>query len=46
MKKTYINPELQIVELEIKQFVMTSTRTSGLDGVTNEEYDPDNTIDW
>ena len=47
MKKTYMTPEIQTVELEIKQLIMTSgAGQSGLTGTTNEEWDSEHPVDW
>ena len=42
-KNEYMIPEMQVVEMNIKQLLMVSARPEGLGGgVTNEEYDPSN----
>ena len=43
MKKTYMKPELEAIEVKYKQILMVSAHPDGLGGdVTNEEYDPSN----
>lgn len=47
MKKTYMTPEIQTVELEVKQLIMISgAGQSGLTDTENEEWDPSNPVDW
>ena len=41
-KNEYMTPEMQVVEMNIKQLLMASARPEGLEGVSNEEYDPSN----
>ena len=48
MKKIYMTPELQVVEMNIKQQIMAgSAQSSGLgDDVDNEEYDGSTPVIW
>lgn len=48
MKKIYMTPEMQTVELNVKQLIMTSVPTvtsSGLTGTNEEEY-TGGELDW
>lgn len=46
MKKTYMKPELEAVEMNYKQILMASAHTDGLDDIEKEEYDPSNPPLW
>ena len=46
MKKTYMKPQIEAIEMKYKQILMGSAHSDGLDDITKEEYDPSDPIDW
>lgn len=49
MKKTYMTPEIQTVELAVKQMIMiaaSGAAASGLEGASKQEWDPSDPVDW
>ncbi len=49
MKRIYITPDIQTVELEVKRMVMlgvSGANQDGLSDTTKEQWDPDDEVDW
>ena len=46
MKKTYIQPAMEVVAMKMQQMLASSTRVTGLDGITETEEYTGGSVNW
>ncbi len=47
MKKTYSKPIIEVMEMRTQQMLASSTRVTGLSGITEtEEYSGETPVNW